>query len=450
MSTSVSLVSSIAALPTLKRQKFLASLSDSEALALYYDWKQWARPEQIAPPGNWSNWLVLAGRGFGKTRTGAEWVRDNVENHPLKTELRIALIAPTARDARKVMVEGESGILAVCPPWNAPHFNPSLSQVTWKCGATATLYSAEEPDRARGPQHHLAWSDELASWEGPEMWDMIQMGLRLGDDPQNCITTTPRPKDLIRELLKDPSTVKSSGSTFDNAANVAKKFLQKMTRKYEGTRLGRQELYAEVLDDTPGALWTRALIDKFRVDGCPEFIRIVIGVDPAVTSGDNSDSTGIIIVGLGINYHAYVLRDLTCKLPPIGWAQRVVNAYQYYGADRVVGEVNNGGDLVEANLRTVDPMLPYKSVHASRGKRVRAEPIASLYEQGYVHHVRDTDTPHHLNDLEDEQCNFVADQMDRSPDHLDALVWAITELYLEPNENEGIVVYEDRVNISPY
>jgi phage terminase large subunit-like protein len=462
MSASVSIVSSLVELNSPERRKFLSSLSDSETLSLFYDWKQWARPNQIAPEGTWSNWLCLSGRGWGKTRVGAEWVRHNAENHPDRKELRIALVAPVAGDARKVMVEGESGIMAISPPWARPSFNPSLSQLTWPSGAIGILFSADEPDRLRGPQFHLAWSDEIAAWggkggskreggsKGGETWDNLQMGLRLGDNPQNCITTTPRPIQLIRELKADPATVISSGSTFENSANVARKFLDRMVRKYAGTRLGRQELYAEVLDDTPGALWTRDLIERHRVDGHPDLIRIVIGVDPAVTSGEDSDNTGIVVVGLGANYHAYVLRDLTCKLTPIGWATRVCNVYTHYKADRVVGEVNNGGDLVEANLRSVDPLLSYKSVHASRGKRVRAEPIASLYEQGYVHHVRDTENPHHLTDLEDMMTNFVSDQMDKSPDNLDALVWALTELYLEPEEESGMVSYYEPVRISPF
>jgi phage terminase large subunit-like protein len=451
MSDPSSLILSLAGLPPSQRTKLLQKLSEEEALSLLYHWESWARPNQLPPSGDWATWLCLAGRGFGKTRVGAEWVRWNVEHHPNKKELRIALVAPTDGDARKVMVEGESGILAVCPPWNKPSYNPSNRQVTWPSGALATTYSAEEPDRLRGPQHHIAWGDEIAAWKKAETLDNLMFGLRLGSRVQKCFTTTPRPKNIVRAIRDEPSTVVTVGSTFDNAANLAPSFLRDIRKKYEGTRLGRQEIYAEILEDTPGALWNRALIERLRVDGVPcELKRVVIGVDPAVTSGENSDSTGIVVVGLGTNNHSYVLRDLTCKLPPIGWATRVVNASTHYQADRVVCEVNNGGDLVENNLRTVAPYLPYKSVHASRGKRVRAEPIASLYEQGYIHHLRDPENPHHLSDMEDQMCNFVPDQMDASPDNMDALVWALTEIYLEPMEQEQVFVYEDRVHISPY
>lgn len=408
-------------LPAEQRNKLLAELSDQEVLALLYDWPFWARPNQLPPPGDWRVWLVLAGRGFGKTRTGAEWLRDQVQN---RGRGRLALVAPTAADARDVMVEGESGILAISPPWFRPVYEPSKRRLTWPNGAIATTYSADEPDRLRGPQHDGAWADELAAWKYPDAWDMLMFGLRLGTDPRVVATTTPKPVRLIRELLASETTAVSRGSTYENAANLAPAFLQQIVTKYKGTRLGRQELDGEVLDDVPGALWTRKALDDLRRPAAPELVRVVVAIDPAVTSGEDSDETGIVVAGRGVDGHGYVLRDLSCRMSPDGWARRAVVAFQDHRADRIVAEVNNGGDLVEQVVRTVDRSVPYKAVHASRGKRVRAEPIAALYEQGKVHHVGG------LPDLEDQMCSFLPEGGDKSPDRVDALVWALTELLL--------------------
>lgn len=401
-------------------RKLLARLTDAEAEEALYDWPLWARPNQLAPAGDWSTWLLLAGRGFGKTRTGAEFVRAEVDAGRAS---RVALVAPTAADARDVMVEGESGILAISPPWNRPLYEPSKRRLTWPNGAQATLYSADEPDRLRGPQQDLAWADELAAWRYPETWDMLMFGLRLGRRPRVAVTTTPKPTRLIRDLIASPTTAITRGSTFDNHANLAPAFLDVIVRKYEGTRLGRQELYAEVLDDTPGALWTRAMIEAAQAPGAfPDMKRVVVAIDPAVTSGEQSDETGIIVAGLGVDGIAYVLADRTCRLSPDGWASRAVIAYDDFDADRIIAEVNNGGDLVEATIRTVRRNIPYKKVHASRGKRVRAEPIAALYEQGRVKHAPG------LHALEDQMVTFVPDGAEGSPDRVDALVWALTEL----------------------
>lgn len=405
-------------LPPIDR-KLLERLTDREAEEALYDWHLWARPNQLPPDGDWTTWLLLAGRGFGKTRTGAEFVRTEVEAGRAG---RVALVAPTAADARDVMVEGESGILAISPPWNRPKYEPSKRRVTWDNGAIATLYSADEPERLRGPQHDLAWPDELAAWRYPETWDMLMFGLRLGQRPRVVVTTTPKPTRLIRELIANPHTAITRGSTYDNRANLAPAFLNSIVRKYEGTRLGRQELYAEMLDDTPGALWTRAMLEAARFDGTPDLRRVVVAIDPAVTSGDDSDETGIIVAGHGVDGMFYVLADRTCRLSPDGWARRAIIALDDFSADRIVAEVNNGGDLVEATIRTVRRDVAYTKVHASRGKRVRAEPIAALYEQGKVKHARG------LNALEDQMTTFVPDGGDGSPDRVDALVWAITEL----------------------
>lgn len=390
---------------------------------LLYEWRFWARPNQL-PPENWRHvWLILAGRGFGKTRTGAETVRWLVETGQAK---RIALVAPTAADARDVMVEGESGILAVSRPDFKPEYEPSKRRITWPNGAVAYTYSAEEPDRLRGPQHDFAWCDELAAWKYPDdTWDNLIFGLRLGDNPRVVVTTTPKPIPLVRKLVNDPETVVTRGSTYENAANLPPSFLKEIRDKYEGTRLGRQEIFAEILDDVPGALWTRSMLDDLRVKKAPELVRVVVAIDPAVSSGEDSDETGIIVAGKGADGHGYVLDDLTCRMSPDGWATRAVNAYYKHEADRIVAEVNNGGDLVEATIRTVDRKIPYKAVRASKGKRTRAEPIAALYEQGKIHHVGSFPL------LEDQMCNFTPDGYDGSPDRVDALVWALTELMLK-------------------
>lgn len=377
---------------------------------------------------------MLAGRGFGKTRTGAEWVREQVK----MGKGRIALIAPTASDARDVMVEGESGLLAVC--WagdksangemlGRPSYEPSKRRVTWANGAVATLFSAEEPERLRGPQHEAMWCDELAAWKYlRETWDMAMFGLRLGNDPRTIITTTPKPLPLIKEIIKDTTTVVTKGSTFDNSGNLAPKFLKTIKDKYEGSRLGRQELEAEILDDLPGALWSRTEIDKHRVMSVPELQRVVIAIDPSGTKGasDDGDSIGIVAAGKGIDGRCYVLADRSCKLSPAGWGKRAVQAYYEFEGDRVVAERNFGGAMVEHVIATTDSKVPYKEVTASRGKVARAEPVAALYEQGKVSHVGS------LPDLEDQMCLIAPEGYvgEGSPDRADALVWAITELML--------------------
>jgi phage terminase large subunit-like protein len=401
--------------------KVLAETSDEDALALLHDWDGlWARPNQVAPPGEWLTWLILSGRGWGKTRTGVEWTISRARSNP---RWRIALVARTAADVRDTMVEGESGILACSPPWFTPLWEPSKRRITWPNGAQATTFTAEEPDALRGPQHHDAWADELASWQyAQDTWDNLQFGLRLGTHPRVVVTTTPRPIKILRELISDPTTHITRGTTFDNAANLAPSQVAKLRAKYEGTRLGRQELGGEVLDDVPGALWTRALLDGYRVRKAPELARVVVGVDPAVTSGEESCDTGIVVAGKGIDGQFYVLADRTCHLSPDGWARRSIVALDEFEADRIVAEVNNGGDMVEQTIRTARKNAPVRQVRASRGKRVRAEPIAALYEQGKVHHVGA------FAEMEDQMVTFLPEGNEESPDRVDALVWALTEL----------------------
>jgi phage terminase large subunit-like protein len=418
-----SLAASLASRPATERAAILAGLSADELLAFEYDWRSWARPNQLAPAGDWTVWMRMAGRGEGKTRSGAEWVRDQLETG---NAARVALVAPTAADARDVMVEGESGILAISPDWNRPLYEPSKRRLTWPNGAIATLYSADEPERLRGPQHDAAWADELGAWRYPEAWDQLMFGLRLGQRPRVVVTTTPKPTKLIRDLLSRPDCIVSRGKTSDNKANLAPAFLDTVVRRYQGTRLGRQELEGELLDDVPGALWTRGLIEQNRITtaALPTFSRVVVAIDPAVSSDEDSDETGIVVCGLA-NGTGYVLDDRSGRYAPHEWARRAVDAYRHHKGDRIVAEVNNGGDMVESTLRMVDRSAPYRAVHASRGKRVRAEPVSALYEQGRVKHVGA------FPELEDQMCNWVPDSADASPDRMDALVWCLTELIVD-------------------
>ena len=415
-----SLAAWLSSQPEARRTRLLGNLSNREAAKLLYNWSFWARPNQLPPPGTWLVWLLLAGRGFGKTRTGAEWVRHEVETG---RRGRLALVAPTAADARDVMIEGESGILRVSPNSFRPHYEPSKRRLTWPNGALATAFSADEPDRLRGPQHDGAWAEELAVWRYPEAWDMLMFGLRLGQEPRAVVTTTPKPVKLIRDLLQGKATTVTRGTTYENRANLARSFFEQIVAQYEGTRLGRQELLAELLEDVPGALWKREAIERLRVVKRPQLVRVVVGVDPAASSGAVSAETGILAAGLGADGHGYVLDDLSLRGSPGAWAAAVVTGYYKFTADRVIAEVNNGGDMVESTVRTVDPTVSYKAVHASRGKQTRAEPVAALYEQGKVHHVGV------FADLEEQMCSWVPSDA-KSPDRMDALVWALTELML--------------------
>ncbi len=395
----------------------MEALSEDEKRRLLYLWSFWARPNQLPPPGDWRTWLLLAGRGFGKTRTGAEWVRAQIEAGACG---RVALVAPTSADARDVMVEGESGLLAICPPHHRPKYEPSKRRITWPNGAIATTYSADEPERLRGPQHDGAWCDEPASWRYPEAWDMLMFGLRLGTDPRAVVTGTPKPTKLIRDLLKAPTTIVTRGSTYDNKANLAPAFLDAIVAKYEGTRLGRQELNAELLEDNPDALWKRELLDQHRITKAPELSQIVVAIDPSATS--TGDEAGIVVAGVDEDGHGYVLDDRSLQGSPQEWASAAVAAYHTHEANQLVAESNNGGEMVRVTIGTVANAPTVKLIHASRGKYTRAEPVAALYEQGKVHHVGTFAA------LEDELCSWTPG--DASPNRLDALVWALTEVML--------------------
>lgn len=390
-----------------------------------YDWSQHARPEQLSPERDWNVWLILAGRGWGKTRTGAEWIKHNAMENP---GTRWAIVAPTFRDARDTCVEGESGLLGIVPQNEVTYWNRSFGQLRLRNGSQVQCFGATEPDRLRGPQHHGAWCDELAVWPYAETWDQLMFGLRLGKSPRTVVTTTPKPTKLVRSLVERNGGVEiTRGHTFDNAANLAPAALEELKARYEGTRLGRQELYAELLTDVEGALWSYDLLENNRVNEAPELVRVVVAIDPAVTAGDESDETGIIVAGVGNDGEAYVLADRSGRYSPDAWAHRAIAAFTDFGADRIIAEVNNGGDLVERVVRTVSPRISYKAVRASRGKQLRAEPIAALYEQGRVHHVGG------FPDLEDQLTSWTPND-GRSPDRLDALVWALTELMLQPEK----------------
>jgi phage terminase large subunit-like protein len=435
------LVAFLAALPETDRRRFIENASADEVAELLYIWREWARPSQLPPAGDWRVWLLLAGRGFGKTRAGAEYVRARVK----QGARRIALVGPTFEDARDIMVEGDSGILAVSPANEGPRYVPSKRRVVWPNGTVATLFSADEPRRLRGPQHDTAWCDELAAWRYPEAWDMLMFGLRAGTDPRCVVTTTPRPIRLLRELLADPKVVVTRGTTYDNRRYLAPSFFGQIVRKYEGTRLGRQELEAEILEDLPGALWSRGLIEACRVSHRPtDLVRVVVAIDPAARSAETSNETGIVVAGKDANGDGWVLADLSGRYQPVEWAKAAIAAYRAHHADRIVAEINNGGDMVEATLRMVDPNVPFRAVHASRGKIARAEPVATLYEQGKVRHLGASPI------LEDQMCAFLRDpslgaapgfdgfRTGYSPDRVDALVWALSDLLVAPLPHAGI------------
>jgi len=458
----------LASLPQHERDVFYMSLTPEEKQYLLTDWRFWGRPEQIEPDAMQdldgpSVWLIIAGRGWGKTRTGSEWIRANVCGPtPLAAGRagRIALVGETAADVRDVMVQGTAGVLACHPKEFRPVYIKGNRALTWPNGAIALTFSAEDPEQLRGPEHELAWSDELAKWRyAQETWDMLQFGLRAGDNPRQLVTTTPRPIPLVKELMASPDTLVTRGSTFENAAHLAPKFLRKIRERYEGTRLGRQELSAEILDDAPGALWTRSMMERrsnqyplgARMaphETVPNLQRVVVAIDPSGTSGEAGstrdrrdekdtagDDVGIIVAGIGVDGLGYVLEDATCQMGPAGWGRRAIEMYYSHMADCIVGEANFGGAMVEFTIRSVDRRVKYKAVHASRGKVLRAEPVAALYEQGRVRHVGA------LPKLEDQMCQMTNTGYlgDHSPDRLDAMVWAITELMFAPYDRGGAV-----------
>lgn len=442
-------------LPPEQVKKVLSELTPKQLEELTYDWSFWGRPEQQEPKGNWKIWLPLAGRGWGKTRCGAEWVRHRIKSG----DRRIACVAPTKGDVRRVMVEGESGLLNIC--WKGdrtyagremgfPTWSPTNNTITWANGARAEFFSAEDPERLRGPQFHSAWCDEICAWTRmEETWDMLQFTLRLGKNPRILVTTTPKPVKLLRNILKPENiesgrVYKTSGSSYENSDNINLEALS----EYEGTRLGRQELYAEILDEAAGALWNRKMIDdaqfnlpedcivhsedgkavdfkESRKEFAKKLTKVVVSVDPAITANEESDLTGIIVAGIDINGTAYILEDATDMYLPEQWAAKAISLYNEYEADLIVAERNQGGEMVRSTLRTVDDAVPIKLVHASRGKYARAEPVSSLYERGKVKHLK------YLEQLEEQMVTWEPLGSIGSPDRLDAMVWAVTNLLLK-------------------
>ncbi len=438
-----------------KIERFIETLSDKQAEQLNYDWILWARDDQLPPSlqprnmlkesklgdvANWQNWVLLGGRGAGKTRAGAEWVRAmalGIAPFANSPAWRIALIGETFNDVREVMLEGDSGLLNIHPNHQRPNYIASRKRLEWPNGAIAQLFSAEEPESLRGPQFHIAWCDEFAKWQyDTEVWDMLQFGLRLGDRPQSIITTTPRNKRQLKAILDMPKTHISKAATFANRHNLAQVFLSNIEHNYAGTNLGRQELYGEIIEDSEGALWCYETIEKLR--RCKkdydfdQFSRIVLAIDPPATSHKKSDACGMIVAAMDEQQHAYILADVTMtSVSPINWAKKAVEVYHLFNIDRIVAEVNQGGEMVETILRTIDDQISYSGVFARKDKKSRAEPVAALYEQGKVHHLGLFDQ------LEDEMCQFdhIASRSTKSPDRVDALVWAVSHLLLNGRAN---------------
>jgi len=412
----------VTSIPRAKAVELITSLSDEEALSLLYDWSLWRRDNQTAPV-DWYIWLLLSGRGGGKTRVGSEtviqWAKDGYSP--------IALVGRTKADIRDIIVEtGDSSIMQCSPPWFMPRYEPTKRHLVWPNGVLAITYSGDEPDQLRGPQHMKAWVDELAKFENPqEMWDNLMMGLRIGDAPQCIVTTTPRAIPIIKKLERDNDVVVTRTHTLENKDNLNPQFLKFILERYEGTRLGRQELAGETLGDNPDALWKREELEQHRVHKHPPLFTVVTSIDPAVSNTSESAETGIITGGIGyINkqVHAFILSDSTLRGSPQQWGTAAVTDYTTHKGDRIVAEVNNGGDMVESNIKTIDPNILVKKLHATRGKYSRAEPVSALYEQGRVHHVG------FFPELEDQLCEWVPGE--KSPDRLDALVWLLTELLL--------------------
>ena len=428
----------LASAPPETVEEFLDGLGEGALLALPYLFEFWALEHQLPPEGDWRTWVIMGGRGAGKTRAGSEWVRSEVEGSmPLDPgrSRRVALIGETIEQVREVMVFGESGILACSPPDRRPKWEATRKRLVWPNGAIAQVFTAFDPEGLRGPQFDAAWVDELAKWPKAEAaWDMLQFGLRLGSNPRQVVTTTPRNVGVMKKILANPSTVVTHAATSANSAYLAKSFLDEVYSRYGGTRQGREELDGVMLEDFEGALWTNKGLEAAWVGQVPTMKRVVVAVDPPVTGHAGSDECGIIVAGVDMdgppqNWRAYVLEDASVSASsPTVWAEAAIAAMRRHGADKLVAEVNQGGDLVETVLRQIDPLVSYRSVRATRGKVARAEPVAALYEQGRVKHVRG------LSELEDQMCQMTSRGYagKASPDRVDALVWALFDLMINP------------------
>ena len=450
--------------PASIRQQAIQSLKDEQAQQINWDWWYWGRPSQLVPGtpeaeiarSDWLLWLLQAGRGFGKTRCGAETVRF----WAMDPAQRILMIGPTTADVRDTMIEGPSGLLSCYPPGERPYWEPSKHLITFRNGAIGITRSADEPERLRGPQFSKFWADELAAWNFvQEAWTQIMFGFRVPTEKpiQGVITTTPKPIDVIKALQKDKDCVITRGTSDENRGNLSPVFLERVIEPYRGTRIGRQEIEGELLTDTPGALWTQAMIDSTRVELSQvpfPLVRVVVAIDPAVTASETSDETGIGAAGLGANGHVYVLQDDTCRETVGQWGKRACRLWLKWNGDRFVAEVNNGGDLVEANLRSIAGAMresnpgisleiPFRAVHATRGKLLRAEPVAAMHERGRIHFVGK------MPELEKECTTWVSGASPKSPNRLDWLCWAVYDLALSPLAQTSIVTANYGGEISP-
>lgn len=423
----------LASLEQEERDKFLALFQDKELGALFTDWMFDARGDQIEPLGDWFIWLILCGRGWGKTWTGANWI---IERHRTGVFRNSAIVAATSGDLRRSCIEGPSGVLALAPSYFKPEYKPSHQKLIWPNGSVTNLYTSEKPDRLRGPNHDGAWCDEIASWRYvKDAWDNLIFTLRFGDNPQILGTTTPRPTPFMKELLKRKGLILTRGSTYDNKQNLAKTYLQEIEEQYGGTRLGRQEIEGVLLDDVLGALWTYELLDRYRLQNeeeLPPLVKTVVGLDPSTTDGANADEAGIIVAGASREKQAYVLADYSLRGSPAQWAKRAIEAYYEHDASYIIAEKNQGGEMVRETINNYDGAVPVKLVHAAKGKFARAEPVSMLYEQGRVHHLGVFSV------LEDQLCTFVPGEYKSSPDRMDALVWAISELVVKTKKKAGV------------
>lgn len=427
---SKSIAEQLAAVSEAERKKHLLTLTEAQAQELLYDWRFWARPKQLAPAGDWATWVLRAGRGFGKTRSGSGWVQERAMASPGRW---MALVARNSADARDYMIEGPGGLIKNSAPQHRPMFEVSKRRVSWPNGSWATIYTDEDPDQVRGFSGDTAWLDEFAKYKHPEaVWDNLSFGMReaSADQPRTIITTTPRPLALLRRIEKMIDTITVVGSSYENRSNLDRKWFDNTLARYHGTRIGRQEIEAEILEDVPGALWTRRNLDEYRVQAkdVPPLIRVVVAIDPAITSGDSSNETGIIVAGMDAKQRGYILEDATLRGSPDQWGRRAVSMYRKYEADIIVGETNQGGDMVGNTIRTIDPTVPFQKVTASRGKYVRAEEASALYEQGRIVHIGI------FPDLEDQMIAFTPESAavrlpGESPDRVDALVWAVKWLF---------------------